>query len=238
MKIVRRGYLSEYEILFKEKGLEKLKEASKDCLYLLNRGYKVKVATCFIQNHYMLSEPQRLALARTLATDKDIINRKNKMVTKEFCKGKEVWIDGFNAIIPMESLLSESPLFECMDGAIRDMANLRGSYHIIDKTEGAIQLILSKLDELEISKAHIYLDKPVSNSGRLKMLILEIAKNYKVEVEIELLNAVDKELYGKEYVISGDCVVIDESISWIPLYKWIIEDYQKNKNVWNIKIFE
>lgn len=236
MKIVRRGYLPEYEKLFKEEGLNKIKEAAKDTLYLLNRGYKVKSATCFVQNHYMLNEYQRLALARSLATDKEVELRKSKQLNKEDCKGKEVWIDGFNAIIPMESLVSDSPLFECMDGAIRDMANLKGSYHIIDKTEPAIHLILSKLDELEIKKAHIYLDKPVSNSGRLKTLIREISENYKVEVEIELLNAVDKELYNKECVISGDCVVIDESISWIPLYKWIIEDYQKEHNVWLVKI--
>ena len=232
MKIVRRGYLPEYEKLFKEEGLNKIKEAAKDTLYLLNRGYKVKSATCFVQNHYMLNEYQRLALARSLATDKEVELRKAKQLNKEDCKGKEVWIDGFNAIIPMESLVSDSPLFECMDGAIRDMANLKGSYHIIP----AIHLILSKLDELEIKKAHIYLDKPVSNSGRLKTLIREIAENYKVEVDIELLNAVDKELYNKECVISGDCVVIDESIPWIPLYKWIIEDYQKEHNVWLVKV--
>ena len=236
MKIVRRGYLPEYEKLFKEEGLNKIKEAAKDTLYLLNRGYKVKSATCFVQNHYMLNEYQRLALARSLATDKEVKLRKVKQLNKEDCKGKEVWIDGFNAIIPMESLVSNSPLFECMDGAIRDMANLKGSYHIIDKTEPAIHLILSKLDELEIKKAHIYLDKPVSNSGRLKTLIREIAESYKVEVDIELLNAVDKELYNKECVISGDCVVIDESVSWIPLYKWIIEDYQKQHNVWLVKV--
>lgn len=237
MKTVRRGFLPEYEKLFKDEGIEKLKEAAKDCLYLLNRGYKVKVATMFVQNHYMIPEPQRLALARTLATDKDIALRNEKRVNKENCKGKEIYIDGFNAIIPMESLLSESPIFECMDGAIRDMANLRGSYHIIDKTEGAINLLLSKLDELEIKKANIHIDKPVSNSGRLKMLILEIAKNYNVEVNVELLDAVDKSLYDKEFVVSGDCVVIDNAISWIPLYKWIIEDYEKEHNVWKVKIF-
>lgn len=238
MKTVRRGFLPEYEKLFKGKEIEKLQEAAKDCLYLLNRGYKVKTATCFVQNHYMLPECQRLALARTLAIDKDIELRKQKELHQDELAGREVWIDGFNAIIPMESLLSDSPLFECMDGAIRDMANLKGSYHIIDKTEGAIRLILSKLDELKIAKAHIHIDRPVSNSGRLKMLILELAKEYNVEVEVELLDAVDKSLYDKECVISGDCVVIDNSISWIPLYRWIIEDYEKEHDVWKVKVFE
>lgn len=236
MKIVRRGYLPIYEKLFKGEGLEKLQEAAKDCLYLLNRGYKVKTATCFVQNHYMLEENQRLALARSLATDKDIKERKKKEFRQDELAGKEVWIDGFNAIIPMESLLSDSPLFVCMDGAIRDMANLKGSYHIIDKTEGAIRLILEKLDKLKVKKAHFHIDRPVSNSGRLKVLILELSKEYNVEVEVELLDAVDKSLYDKEFVISGDCVVIDKSVSWIPLYKWIVEDYEKEHDVWKVHI--
>ena len=154
------------------------------------------------------------------------------LVKKSELKGKTVYIDGFNAIIPMESLVSDSPVFKCMDGAVRDLANLRGSYKIIDKTEPAINLLLKQLDKRKVKKAVIYLDKPISNSGRLKMLILEVAKNYKVEVEVELLNAVDKELYYKENVISGDCVVIDYSTSWVPLYGWIIEDYMKDHNVW------
>lgn len=44
MKIVKRGYLPEYETFFKGKELEKLKSASCDAIFLLNRGYKVKVA--------------------------------------------------------------------------------------------------------------------------------------------------------------------------------------------------
>lgn len=235
MKVVRRGFTPEYENFFK-KELDKLKLASEDAHYLLNRGYKVKTATMFVQQHYMLSEPQRLAIARSVASDKDIELRKSKELSKSDCKGKEVYIDGFNAIIPMESLLSNSPLFVCMDGAIRDMANLKGSYSIIDKTEGAIRLVLEQLDKLGVAKAHIYLDKPISNSGRLKTLIRELSAEFRVEVDIELLNAVDKELYNKPCVISGDCIILDECKSWIPLYRWIVEDYAETHDVWAVQV--
>lgn len=235
MKIVRRGYLPEYEVSFKEE-LDKLKLASEDALYLLNRGYKVKVATMFVQQHYQLSEPQRLAIARSLATNKDIALRKSKEMSKEDCSGKEVYIDGFNAIIPMESLLSNSPLFVCMDGAIRDMANLKGSYRIIDKTENAIKLVFEQLQKLGVSKAHIYSDKPVSNSGRLKSLMLTLGKDYDFDLEVELLNAVDKELYDKSNVITGDCVIMDKCESFIPLYRWVVEDYAKSYDVWTVKL--
>lgn len=235
MKTVRRGYLPEYEILFKN-DIEILKKAAKDVHYLLNNGYKIKMSTKFVQQHYRLTESQRLALARSIASDKDIALRKAKELTKEECTNKEIYIDGFNAIIPMESLVSNSPLLIGMDGAVRDMANLKGSYHIIDKTEPAINLLLNKLDELKISKAHIFLDRPISNSGRLKTLIRTIGEKYNVELDIVLLDAVDKELYYKENIVSGDSIILDNCVSWIPLYKWIVEDYEKGNKVWKIKL--
>ena len=235
MKVVRRGYLPSYEKLFKEEGLEKIKEAGKDALYLLNRGYRVKTATMFVQQHYMLDEAQRLVIARCLATDEAIKSRKEKEVSKEDLEGKTIYIDGFNAIIPMESLVSNSPIFRCMDGAIRDMANLKGSYHIIDKTEPGIRLLFDMIDELKVAKAIINLDRPVSNSGRLKTLILEISQEYNVEVEVNLLDACDKSFYGLENVVSGDCVVIDNAKSWIPLYSWIVDKYKETHEVWELK---
>lgn len=69
-----------------------------------------------------------------------------------------------------------------MDGTIRDLAGLRGNYRIIDKTEVAVRSILEMLDALKIEKATIYLDAPVSNSGRLKQLFMACAKGYRVQV--------------------------------------------------------
>lgn len=229
MKDVRRGYLPEYEDYFK-KDIEKLKLAAQDVKYLLNRKYRIKAASTFVQNHYMLTEAQRLVLTRCVASDIDIENRKLKEVSN--IEGKEIYIDGFNAIIPMESLLSGSPIFIAMDNAVRDLANLKGSYSIITKTEPAIKLILDKLNEMKVKKVNIHLDKPISNSGRLKVLIAQVYEkyNYNFELNIELFIACDASLYGKEYVVSGDCVVMDKSKHIVPLYRLILEDYKKNNS--------
>ena len=226
-KVVRRGYTVEDEKSFKGDGLLKIKKAGEDVKYLLNAGYKIKQATMFVANHYALTERERLVLARGIAADEDIKTRKNKLSDLENLD--TVYIDGFNAIIPMESLLSGSVLFKCQDGAIRDLANLRGSYKVIDKTEGAIRLILSRLDDLKVKKAIIHLDKPISNSGRLKTMILNISNDFNVEVEVNLLDAVDKSLYGKENVISGDCIVMDNALSVVPLYSLILDTYEGDK---------
>ena len=85
--------------------------------------------------------------------------------------GREVWIDGFNTIITLEVILNRSPVFLCMDGTIRDLAALRGTYRIIPETENASRIMYDMLQEAGVSKINILLDEPVSNSGRLKTLL-------------------------------------------------------------------
>lgn len=234
MKVVRRGYLPEYERLFRGKGIRALGEASIDALFLMNRGHSLKRATYFAMEHYQLSDTQRVALTRGLCTDNEIIRRRHNALGREAVCGQTVYLDGFNAVILMESLVSGSPVFRCMDGAIRDLANLKGSYHIIDKTEPAIRLILSQLDALGVAHAIVHMDSPVSNSRNLKVLMREVARDYRVELEVNLLDACDLSLYGKACVVSGDGIVLDHAESWIPLYAWIVEDYAKNNDVWLI----
>lgn len=64
-KIVKRGSVPTDEKEFDTDSVKVLYQAGKDLCYLLNRGYKIKGASVFIGNHYMLSERQRLALIRT-----------------------------------------------------------------------------------------------------------------------------------------------------------------------------
>lgn len=234
MRTTRRGYLPEYETTFRDKSLVTLREAVTDALFLLNRGHTLKRATTIAMEHYQLTDHQRLAISRGIASNDEIARRSKTMLPKETCKDATILLDGFNAIILMESLVSESPIFRCMDGAIRDLANLKGSYHIIDKTEHAIRLILEELDALNVAQAIIHIDNPVSNSRNLKMLILDLAQHYRTHVEVHLIDACDKSFYHHPYVISGDGIVIDYATTWIPLYAWIVQRYQQDHPVWLI----
>ena len=77
-------------------------------------------------------------------------------------------------------------------------------------------------------KAVIHLDKPVSNSGRLKQKIYEYAdgKNYELEVLIE--DAVDHELKEKSLVATGDAIILDNGSTTLHLAKYLS---QKNLTV-------
>lgn len=234
MRTVRRGYLPEYDKMFGEMGVLKLKEAAIDALFLLNRGYELKRAVQIAIEHYQLSDMQRLALSRGLDTDIKVNTRQKTRLDKADLHDHTVYIDGFNAVILMESIVSNSPVFKCLDGAVRDLANLKGSYKIIDKTEAAIRLILNELHHLGVKKAIFNIDSPVSNSRNLKCLILKQAEHFPYETEVNLVDACDISFYGRENVITGDCIVIDNAASWAPFYAWIIEEYQKTHPVWLI----
>ncbi len=211
----KRGYVPEDEKNFSSASLEKMRTASCHIHYLINEGYDLKQASVFVGNHFLLSERQRLAIMRSLATDAQLRERKAKESID--LADKEVWIDGFNMIITLEVLLSDSVLFACMDGTIRDLAALRGTYRIIPESSDAIRLLFAALKEEGVRKANILLDEPVSNSGRLKTLIADIGGAYPFGLNIEIRKDVDQALYEKENVITSDSVILDHCRSWINL---------------------
>lgn len=231
----RRGYVPEDEKQFTGKQLELLKKAADEVQFLLDRGYDVKPVTTFVGNHYMFSERQRLALARSVSSREWIAKRDNKEL---FQKEREdfpdkVHIDGFNTVITLEVALSGSPVFLCRDGTIRDLAGLRGTYRIIDKTQEAVERILRQLDLLNIAEACFYLDAPVSNSGRLSGLIRQCAEKYEVSVEVQIIPDVDRVLERLEGVVSSDAIILNRCPSWLNMMPGIVE---KIESVWSIRL--
>ena len=214
----KRGYVPEDERNFSAEAVEKMRTASRHISWLLDEGYDLKQATVFVGNHFLLSERQRLAIMRSVASRQQILERKRKRVSIEALTGKEVWIDGFNIIITLEVLLSDSLLFVCMDEAVRDLAALRGTYRLIPETTEAVMMLFDVLQEARVSKVNILLDEPVSNSGRLKTLIAETAEgNYAFDLNIQICRDVDRTLYQREYVITSDSIILDHCVSWANL---------------------
>ena len=209
----KRGYVPEDEKNFSSSALETMRTASRHIDYLINEGYDLKQASVFVGNHFQLSERQRLAIMRSLATKEQLKARKAKEVTS----GKEIWVDGFNMIITLEVLLCDSILFFCMDGTIRDLAALRGTYRIIPETTAAVRMLLDSLKEIGAKLVHILLDEPVSNSRRLKTLIADMGEDYPFDLDIQIRKDVDRALYGRENVVTSDSVILDNCKSWINL---------------------
>ena len=220
---IRRGYVDTDEREFSKESLAVMQRAQEEIHWLLDRGYPIKNAVTFIGNHYMLSNRQRMVLTRATSSTLAIKERKKREVFT--CDNQIVNIDGFNLIITLEVALSGSPLIRCMDGTIRDLAGLRGTYRLIDKTDTAIVLIRDKLKSMNISGAVFYLDSPVSNTGRLKTRILELLSGCGYDLSVELVNNVDKLLKDKSYVVTSDAIILNECVNWINMSADIISEH-------------
>ena len=120
-------------------------------------------------------------------------------------------------------MLSDSTLLDCMDGSIRDLASLRGTYHIIPTTTDATRLLFDVLRDAGIKAASILLDKPVSNSGRLRGLLDNVGDAYPFALHTYVESGVDRLLYEKDNVITSDSVILDHCASWVNLMRHCME---------------
>ncbi len=231
----RRGYAPGDEKQFTGRQLELLQKAADEVQFLLDRGYDIKSVTTFVGNHYMFSERQRLALARSVSAKEYIQKRIHKellQIRREYLP-ETVHIDGFNTIITLEVALSGSPVLYCRDGVLRDLAGLRGTYRIIDKTQEALRLLLGHLELLDIQEVVFYLDAPVSNSGRLSGLIRECSHEYHISVQTQIIPDVDRVLERMEGVISGDAIILNRCQNWLNIMPLILEQMEC---VWKIHL--
>ena len=232
----KRGFVPEDVRNFSPEAISLMRTASRHICYLINEGYDLKQASTFVGNHYMLSERQRLALMRSAATDEQLAARREKEVRLDGLAGREVWIDGFNTIITLEVILSDSIFFQCMDGTVRDLAALRGTYRLIPETDKAVHILMGLLEEAKADTVRILLDEPVSNSGRLKAKIADIAETFPFDVDIRIQKDVDRELYDKELVVTSDSIILDHCRSWVNLTgEYIRREKREPIRVWELR---
>ena len=216
METVRRGYEPKDVVEFGPGAAEKMNAAAREIVFLINRGYDTKSACTFVGDHHLLSTRQRTALARITSTRAALEERERKRMIQA---PESLVLDGFNTIITLEVALSGSLLLEGMDGTIRDLAGLRGSYRIVDKTVQAVH----GMEEQGVKSALFYLDQQVSNSGRLRGLILEKAADRGVQVQVELHPGVDSVLSRMENVVTADAIILDKCGSWYNLNRGLME---------------
>jgi hypothetical protein len=80
-------------------------------------------------------------------------------------------IDGLNVITTIEVALAGGVLLLGRDGCIRDMASFHGNYRLVHETERAVAILVDVVESMNPSKVMVYVDRPVSNSGRLAEII-------------------------------------------------------------------
>jgi len=223
-----RGQHPADEKLFSKEALPGLRRAVADYSLLLTKGYAETSSLKLVGDRFELTQRQRLAVMRTACSDQQLANRKNKQIGIGEITDKPIAIDGYNLLITVEAAMSGGLIFVGRDGCLRDLASIHGTYRKVTETIPAIELIGNFLQQSKITEALWLLDSPVSNSGRLKTLIREIAEKNKWVWEIELVTSPDAALIKGDpdsigIAASSDSVILDGCKKWVNLAGEIIK---------------
>jgi len=234
-KRVHRGPHPADAKLFAENKIGDLQAALIDFSLLRTKGYAEKSSLKLVGDRFSLTERQRLAIMRSACSDQQLTSRKEREVKITEIANQTIVIDGYNILITIEAAMSGGVIFRGRDGCLRDLASIHGTYRKVTETIPAVQLIGQFIKEINVDKALWLLDSPVSNSGRLKKLIGELAERSDWNWEIQLLLSPDAELTKTELIVaSSDSVVLDACQGWINLATEIIK--KKLVSAWVIDL--
>jgi len=209
--------------LFAPEAMADLRAAMADFALLLTKGYADNSALKLVGDHFALTQRQRLALMRAACSDQQKQARIAKRIETVDLAGRAVAIDGYNLLITVEAAMSGAYIFRGRDGCLRDLAGIHGTYRKVEETVPAIILIGSFLETIGVPRTLWLLDSPVSNSGRLKTLLGERARENDWDWEIRLSTNPDAELKLTDMIVaSTDSVILDNCTRWTNLGTAII----------------
>jgi hypothetical protein len=203
-----------------------LREATAEYAWLLERAYAVDSALKLVGDRHNLTARQRLAIRRVTCPASVLDRRLTRQIALDQCAGRTVAVDGYNLLITIESALSGGPILIGLDGCHRDLASLHGTYRKVEETVPALRLIRAFCIRRRIGAAHWYLDRPVSNSGRLRALMADLFGGDAASGpswSVELVDDPDAVLAaGAEPVVSSDSVILDRCTHWVNLAAEIV----------------
>jgi hypothetical protein len=189
-----------------------LRQAAIDVRYLVDRGYPKESAVRFVSDHYRLPQEQRFALMRAVVPASLARERRAKklIVNTHSLKGKALFVDGYNVLIAVESLLERLPVYEGDDGFLRDTRGIFRGYKASEFTVPAISQILDLLASASPYNVEVLFDQQISMSGRLAGLVREMMVKHGLPGTARTARDVDHQLKIAEGIIAtGDGNVID-----------------------------
>jgi len=192
--------------------------ATADLCWLLSRDYARPSAVELVGNRYSLRSRQRLAIARCACSEQEAQHRLSHEVRPEALRGQELWIDGYNVITVVETAFAGGVILRGRDGCCRDVLGIHRRYRKVQETMPALFLIGEALTVLAVARCRWVLDKPVSNSGRLKTILLSIAGERDWDWEVELVPSADRALIASNRIVAtSDSGILARSERWFNL---------------------
>lgn len=171
-----------------------------------------------------MRDRQRRALHRCAAGAAECERRQRAEVEPADLAGEVVLVDGYNVLLTVEAALSGGVLLLARDGVLRDMAAMSRHFRRIHATRPAVDLLAEFFREHDCARVNWLLDRPVSNSGRLKGLIESQVGGTRPEWQVELTDQTDLKLSTSSHIVaSADSAVLDRCDRWVNLARRLVE---------------
>jgi hypothetical protein len=192
--------------------------------WLLERGYAPTSSLKLVGDRHALTERQRMAVLRSTCSESSRRRRQAREATLADMHGQAILLDGFNVLTTIEAALGGAVILRCRDGTYRDLAGVHGTYRKVAETRPAIRMVGTVLEGLGVARALWLLDRPVSNSGRLKGQILEAGASESWEWTVELAPDPDPVLAASAGIVAtADSAILDRGPRWFNLARAVIE---------------
>lgn len=206
--------------------LGKLRGATEEYAWLLERGYASAAALKLVGDHHQLVARQRVAVSRMACSESERRGRAERRLEYAALAGRRLRVDGFNCCIGVEVALSGGVVLVGLDGACRDLASVHGTYRRVSETPRALELIVAALEGARAEHVCCYFDRPVSNSAALSALLRAIIAGRGLAIEAELSDTVDRDVSAPGGVaLSADSAVINRAPFWFDLVGHIIREH-------------
>jgi hypothetical protein len=209
---------------FGEPSRPALHGAVADLCWLLGRGYAPVSALKLVGDRWRLTERQRQAVRRAACSDEARERRLAHQVMPDSVAGKDLVIDGFNVLTTIEAAVGGAVVLICRDTTCRDIAGIHGSYRKVAETVPALERVITLLVGLGVHRCRWLFDRPVSNSGRIRSLILKQAAEWSLDWSAELVDDPDRVLKDSLVIVAAaDSGILDGGPPWFNLARIVIE---------------
>ncbi len=200
--------------------------AAGEYLWMLSKGYPQKSSLKFVGDKFMLSRDMRQVLYRGIsASDQAAVRRE---MIGSVRQGDLVLVDAYNVLFTINNYLLGKPLFISNDGMLRDAGEMRG--RIVNKPvfSRAVCLLLDVLKEWTGATYVLYLDEPVSHSGRLSIELSKDMIQMDIKGEANTVKSPDHMLKheNSDAICTSDTTIIDQYHGQIiDLPRFLLEKY-------------
>ncbi len=204
------------------KRLDVLREARVDLKFLLNRGYNRSSALKLVGDKYQLDKTERSILFRSVFSDEEASVIRSKMIGLDKIRGDELWIDGFNLVNTVETVLRGEYLISCDDGVLRDISEIHSKYKLSDLTKKSLRHIIDLLKKADVAYVLFLFESQISRSGEIAAMTRRLLESAGIRGNARTTRSVDSALIkSKKTVASSDSAVLLKCKRFIDLVKYL-----------------